>query len=89
MIVTFHGERLQGKYALFQTNGKNWMIHRMDPPQEGEREAMPEHLVPMLASAGRAARRTSEEWAFEIKWDGVRAITYWQPRSGCGSRAAT
>src|SRR5207253_4927283 len=32
VIVTFDGERLQGKYALFQTKGMNWMIHRMDPP---------------------------------------------------------
>ena len=37
VIVTFHGERLQGKYALFQTKGKNWMIHRMDPPRERTR----------------------------------------------------
>jgi bifunctional non-homologous end joining protein LigD len=78
VIVTFHGERVQGKYALFQTNGKNWMIHRMDPPLEDEREEMPEHLVPMPASAGRLPSH-DEEWAFEIKWDGVRAITYWQP----------
>jgi bifunctional non-homologous end joining protein LigD len=33
VIVTFHGERLKGKYALFQTDGNQWMIHRMDPPQ--------------------------------------------------------
>src|SRR5690348_10914847 len=25
VMVTFHGERVQGKYVLFQTNGKNWM----------------------------------------------------------------
>jgi bifunctional non-homologous end joining protein LigD len=79
VIVTFHGERLRGKYALFQTNGKNWMIHRMDPPQEGEREAMPEHLTPMLASTARMPVHDAE-WAFEIKWDGVRAIAYWQPK---------
>jgi bifunctional non-homologous end joining protein LigD len=78
VILTFHGGRLEGKYALFQTKGKNWMIHRMDPPQEGDREALPEHLVPMLARAARLPAH-GEEWAFEIKWDGVRAITYWQP----------
>jgi bifunctional non-homologous end joining protein LigD len=78
VIVTFHGERVQGKYALFQTKGKNWMIHRMDPPLEDEREPMPEQLVPMLARAGRLPADDAD-WAFEIKWDGVRAITYWQP----------
>ena len=40
---------------------------------------MPKHVVPMLASAARMPIH-DEEWAFEIKWDGVRAITYWQPR---------
>jgi len=78
VIVTFHGERVRGKYALFQTKGKNWMIHRMDPPLEDERERIPEQLVPMLARAGRLPADDAG-WAFEIKWDGVRAITYWQP----------
>ena len=79
VIVTFHGKRVQGKYALFQTDGKNWMIHRMDPPRNSGGEPMPEQLVPMLASAGRLPT-DDEEWGFEIKWDGVRAITYWRPR---------
>src|SRR5664279_840672 len=34
LVVTFHGERVQGRYALFQTGGKNWIIHRMDPPSD-------------------------------------------------------
>jgi bifunctional non-homologous end joining protein LigD len=78
VIVTFHGARVRGKYALFQTKGKNWMIHRMDPPLEDERERMPEQIVPMPARAGRLPANDAE-WAFEIKWDGVRAITYWRP----------
>ena len=78
VIVTFHGGRVGGKYVLFQTKGKNWMIHRMDPAH-GNGEEMPKHLVPMLASAAQLPSQ-EEEWAFEIKWDGVRAITYWRPR---------
>jgi bifunctional non-homologous end joining protein LigD len=78
LIVVFHGERLRGRYAMFRTGGeKDWMIHRMDPPSR-RREPMPEHLLPMLASAGRLPRE-DEGWAFEVKWDGVRAITYWRP----------
>jgi len=34
--VLLHGERVQGRYALFpidkDEDPKNWMIHRMDPP---------------------------------------------------------
>ena len=78
LVVVFHGERLRGRYALFRTyDEKDWMIHRMDPPAE-EREAMPEHLVPMLALAG-GLPANSDAWGYEVKWDGVRAITYWRP----------
>ena len=52
------------------------MIHRMDS-SASPREAMPEHLAPMLASPGRLPR-AEEGWAFEVKWDGVRALLYWR-----------
>ena len=42
------------------------------------RVAMPEHLAPMLASTGRLPGE-EEGWAFEVKWDGVRALLYWRP----------
>ena len=76
VMVTFHGERLQGRYVLFRTGGKNWMIHRMDPPQDADREPMPERLEPMLAAHGRRCRADDGRWAYEIKWDGVRALGY-------------
>jgi bifunctional non-homologous end joining protein LigD len=90
--VTFHGERLNGRYGLFpigrnaqgQGNENDWMIHRMDPPTpvgdgEGhEREPMPERIVPMLADAGRLPVDESR-YSFEVKWDGVRAIAYCKP----------
>ncbi|MGE4426343.1 MAG: DNA ligase D [Solirubrobacteraceae bacterium] len=34
---------------------------------------MPEHLEPMLAATGDLPR-DEQAWAFEVKWDGVRAI---------------
>jgi bifunctional non-homologous end joining protein LigD len=75
VIVTFHGERVQGKYVLFQTKGKNWMIHRMDPPQGGERDPMPEELTPMLAKLSKLPK-SDEGWGYEIKWDGIRALAF-------------
>src|ERR687893_709906 len=42
VMVTFHGERVRGRYVLFRTKGDDW------------------------------------RWAFEIKWDGVRAIAFVQ-----------
>ena len=74
VMVTFHGERVRGKYVLFRTDGKNWMIHRMDPPEDPDREPMPDRIEPMLARSGDLP--VGDDWAYEIKWDGVRAIGY-------------
>jgi bifunctional non-homologous end joining protein LigD len=81
--VRFHGERLQGRYALFPLDKgedpKDWMIHRMDPPADpAAGEPMPDKLVPMMARTGPLPR-DDERWAFEIKWDGVRAICHSEP----------
>jgi len=85
--VALHGERLDARYALFAIAGgdrseigqpKDWMIHRMDPPTDPQREPMPQKLEPMLASSG-ALPTDDGRWAYEIKWDGVRAIAYSQP----------
>ncbi len=83
--VTFHGERLSGRYGLFpigqrgrEGSEKDWMIHRMDPPADPEREPMPERVLPMLAGSGELPAH-EEKWSFEVKWDGVRAIAYVKP----------
>ena len=52
VMVTLHGERVRGRYVLFRTKGDDWMIHRMDPPQDPDREPMPDKLEPMLARTG-------------------------------------
>src|SRR3954452_1137714 len=79
VVLSFHGEKLTGRYALFRAGGdKDWMIHRMDPPADAAREPMPENVVPMLAKLSKLPK-DDEGWAYEIKWDGVRAIAYCQP----------
>jgi bifunctional non-homologous end joining protein LigD len=81
--VRFHGERLQARYALFPLdkgeNPKDWMIHRMDPPADpAAAEPLPDKIVPMMAQLGKLPR-DDERWAFEVKWDGVRAICHSEP----------
>ena len=80
--VALHGELLDARYALFAIgegdDPKDWMIHRMDAAADADREPMPLQIVPMLARAG-ALPREQLQWAFEIKWDGVRAIAYSEP----------
>jgi bifunctional non-homologous end joining protein LigD len=75
VMVTFHGERLRGRHVLFRTRGKDWMIHRMDPPEDPDRVPMPERVEPMLARSGPLPRDDGR-WAYEIKWDGVRVIAF-------------
>ncbi|HWH93471.1 MAG TPA: DNA ligase D [Baekduia sp.] len=87
--VELHGERVTGRYALFPIGaggdgGKDWMIHRMgDPATDGwvlGTEPMPERLIPMLAKAGPVPpKREDRDWAYEIKWDGVRAVVFSEP----------
>jgi bifunctional non-homologous end joining protein LigD len=75
VMVTLHGERVHGKYVLFRTGGKQWMIHRMDPPEDPDRKAPPNDLRPMLATLTTKKPRT-DGWGYELKWDGIRALGY-------------
>lgn len=74
VIAVFHGDRVEGRYALFRTRGDDWMIHRMDPPAPGV-EPMPERIEPMRARTGKLPP-DDESWGYEVKWDGVRAVAY-------------
>jgi bifunctional non-homologous end joining protein LigD len=80
--VALHGGRVDARYALFaidkEEQPKDWMIHRMDPPADPTREPMPSKIVPMLARTGTLPTDDGR-WAYEIKWDGVRAVAYSQP----------
>jgi len=79
VVVSFAGERLSGRYALFRAGAseKDWMIHRMDPPAEA-RDPFPRSVVPMLARLAELPA-SDDGWAVEVKWDGVRAIAYCRP----------
>src|SRR5579863_2310593 len=37
---------------------------------------MPESVAPMLAQIGKGEPPSGDEWLYEIKWDGVRALCY-------------
>ncbi|GAA2537443.1 ATP-dependent DNA ligase [Mycolicibacterium diernhoferi] len=70
VIVTLRGAKVQGRYALIQTGGKNWLAHRMkDQAQPSAKD-----LAPMLATHGSVAKLNSVTWAFEGKWDGYRLL---------------
>ena len=75
VIATFQGERFKGRYALFATRGKDWLIHRMDPPEDPSYEPMPDRIEPMLARSG-GLPRDEAKWGFEVKWDGIRTVAF-------------
>lgn len=70
VIVTLHGSKIKGRYALIQTGGKNWLAHRM----KEQPAASALDLAPMLATHGSVAKLTPIVWAFEGKWDGYRLL---------------
>ncbi len=70
VIVTLHGDRIDGRYALIQTDGKNWLAHRM---KEQKRPTAAD-LAPMLSTEGSVKKLKSTQWAFEGKWDGYRVL---------------
>src|ERR1700691_2686044 len=68
--VRLHGQRVSGGFALFQTGGDQWMMHR-------ERQLTPTVIRPRLALTGLApAPKDRGNWALEMKWDGVRAVAF-------------
>ena len=70
--VVLSGHRVQGRFVLFATGGKNWMIHRMDGPPRPDWQRLPVHLEPMQATDGPLPRGPG--WAYELAWPGRRTV---------------
>ncbi len=75
VIAVFQGERMDGRYALFRTRDRDWLIHRMDPAQDPSYEPMPDRIPPMLARSGQLPR-DEERYGYEVKWDGIRTVVF-------------
>ena len=66
---------------------KNWLMHRMkEKPaygpvgraSDGDDVDLPDEIAPMLATPATADQiaATQDEYAYEMKWDGVRSVVY-------------
>jgi bifunctional non-homologous end joining protein LigD len=75
--VVIHGERVSGRYVFIKTGDRDrdWMVRRMDPAPDGY-EPLPSLVRPMLAVLREELPRDDDRWAYEFKWDGVRAVVY-------------
>jgi bifunctional non-homologous end joining protein LigD len=69
-----HGSRAQGGFVLFQTDGRNWMIHRHGAPSSVT-DPVPTSIEPMLAVQG-SLPASDEDFVYEVKWDGARALVF-------------
>ena len=66
VVFTLAAERARGRHALFQTDGRNWMIHRMDPPADPDRRHPPDRFpAAPVPDAGPVPRRPGRGWAVE------------------------
>lgn len=76
VIVDLAGAKIMGRYALFPVEGhKQWNIRRLDPPTDPDYVPPPDRIEPMMAVPGvLPSAREDSTWAYEMKWDGVRAI---------------
>ncbi|OBJ05673.1 ATP-dependent DNA ligase [Mycobacterium sp. 1465703.0] len=70
VIVNLHGNKVSGRYALIQTNGDQWLAHRMKDQKVFEFDT----IAPMLATHGSVTALKAGIWAFEGKWDGYRLL---------------
>jgi bifunctional non-homologous end joining protein LigD len=48
------------------------MIHRMDPPEDPNREPVPAGLRPMEATPGKPP--AGDDWSWEVHWSGLRTM---------------
>jgi bifunctional non-homologous end joining protein LigD len=72
VVFTLSGERSEGRHALFRTDGRNWMIHRMDPPVDPDRRHVPEQFPQITPAPGPVP--DDDGWAVESRWHGLRCV---------------
>jgi bifunctional non-homologous end joining protein LigD len=75
VMVVLHGSRISGRYVLFQTRGRDWMVHRMDPPPDPDWRPLPARIDPMYP-VRRTRLPAGDGWVVEFGWGGLRAQGY-------------
>ena len=71
VMIDLHGERARGKHVLFKTDGRNWMMHRMDPADDPTRELVPSDARPVEPVVTDELPAGGDH-RFLVAWGGVR-----------------
>jgi DNA ligase D-like protein (predicted ligase)/DNA ligase D-like protein (predicted 3'-phosphoesterase) len=65
-----NSREVSGEYRIYKTKEKEWLLERVDEPQLN---FLRHEIHPML-SDNRDTPPVGEEYIYEIKWDGIRAL---------------
>ena len=68
--VRLKSKELNAEYRTYNTRENEWIIERVDAPQV---DWLRDPVEPMLADS-RSAPPESDDYLFEVKWDGIRAM---------------
>lgn len=87
LAIILHGEKLNGEFILQKlkkdSDDNSWLLIKKkdehssleDDPTPAKRKKMPHFIPPMLATLIDKPF-TDDNWLFEIKWDGFRALAF-------------
>lgn len=62
-------DALSGEYRIYRTEGKNWLLEKLDEPQV---DWLNDRIDPMHAH--RVTDPPKGDYVYEVKWDGIRAL---------------
>jgi len=65
-----NSKEITGEYRIHKMKEKEWLLERVDEPQVNY---LHQEIQPMLSENDTTPPR-SEDYIFEIKWDGIRAL---------------
>ncbi|MGC2942219.1 MULTISPECIES: ATP-dependent DNA ligase [unclassified Brevibacterium] len=91
MIHLMEDEPKKQSAAADRSSKKGTPAGRPSSKRASKKEALPTDLSPMLASIGDidSVRREAGDWAFEMKWDGIRALARVRADDGDESGSVT
>ncbi|WKZ61223.1 MAG: non-homologous end-joining DNA ligase [Cyclobacteriaceae bacterium] len=64
-------KELTGEYRIYQIKQKEFLLERVDIPQV---DFLKEEIAPMLSDSANTLPQNNEEYVYEVKWDGIRAL---------------
>jgi DNA ligase D-like protein (predicted ligase)/DNA ligase D-like protein (predicted polymerase)/DNA ligase D-like protein (predicted 3'-phosphoesterase) len=68
--VRLQSRELTAEYRMIDTRDRQWLVERVEQDQT---DWLRRPVAPMLASQ-RSEPFDADEWAYEVKWDGIRAM---------------